>query len=565
MDSHGQSPRDDEFLRRLKDLGYLGNPLEKFFIGGTRGRTGVLVANLKIAAKVGVLGGVFLGVVTAAGLALLSPEVFPTLAAAATLALYFSLVFTVLFTALQLVIGLVVTLLGRVARTLFTRTEMIALYSGVFAALVVLVYGTLWWWTGPARSGGSSARAAAAFVVIAALAAGIGLLTRLAVRALLALLGGADLTARGKGRATRLYFAVLVFGILFFVGWHAATTRPVPMEASAFDARPAGLSVTLVAIDGAGIDAFEYVTARGIAPNLSRLAGSGWVARLEEPALHVNPAVWTTVATGVGPGKHGVTSYSAQEIPGLGFYIKDRVGFGLYDAMLAALPAVGLSERAPLERRGVSFPALWDILAAKGDLSGVVNWWGTWPAATFHGFLVTDRMYPKLQVAKATGEPPLFESEVYPPVLFDALASYPATGAKISDDPRAAAEDMDRFAAKALAAGAAEYPSTSLDALYLPGLDVYENALYSRVAPGWNVADAARVADGLEDYWRFLDELLAPVAASADASHVVIVVADPGMLKPAERASEGRTARGFVIISGGPSRAARAATPARTR
>ena len=57
------------FSAGSRTCGYLENPLDKFFIGGSHGRTGVLVANLKIAAKVGVLGGVFLGVVTALGLA----------------------------------------------------------------------------------------------------------------------------------------------------------------------------------------------------------------------------------------------------------------------------------------------------------------------------------------------------------------------------------------------------------------------------------------------------------------------------------------------------------------
>ena len=53
------------------------------------------------------------------------------------------------------------------------------------------------------------------------------------------------------------------------------------------------------------------------------------------------------------------------------------------------------------------------------------------------------------QVAKALGGEPEFEKEIYPRVLFDAMASYPLTAAKVADEPLAAAEDMDRFAAAA--------------------------------------------------------------------------------------------------------------------
>jgi hypothetical protein len=542
--------RGDEFERRLKDLGYLENPLDKFFIGGAHGRTGVLVANLKIAVKVGVLGGVLLGIVTAAGLSLITPESFSGFAGPARLAGYLSIIFTALFTALQLVVCLAVTVMGRFFRWLFTRTQMIALYSGLFAGLVVLLYGTLWWWGQGGEATLVSARSAAAFGVIAAAAGGIALLTRLAVTALLALLGGADLGARGKGRATKVYFAVLVAGLVIFVGYRLATVEETPERPAEFEKVNTGLSVTLIAVDGASLDFFEYLKGEGDIPNLAALADAGVTAPLAEPPLHVNPAVWTTVATGMEPDRHGVTAYSSQEIPGIGLYVRERVGFGLYDAMLKALPAVGLSRRAPLERRSTAYPHLWDIVATKGELSGVVNWWGTWPADLFHGFLVTDRMYPKLQVALMSGEAAAFRSEVYPRALFDRLKGYSLEKAKISDDPYPASSDIDRFAVTALLEARGDYTSIALSAVYLPGLDVYTNTLEDPGAPQ-GLADKARLVEGARSYWRFLDGLLEPIIASRSEEDVIILVGDPGMLKGPERHA-GRTERGFVVFSGGP-------------
>ena len=553
--------KSDEFRKRLKELGYLDNPLDKFFIGGAHGRTGVLAANLKIAVKVGILGGVFLGVVTALGLALLTPETYGALATAGKLAAYFSLIFTVLFAALEFVICLVVSILGRLFRRLFTRTQMIALYSGAFAGLVTVIYGTLWWWAGAAEGRIFSRESLAVLAVIFVLAAVAAVLTRLAVTALLALLGGADLSARGKGRATKLYFAVLISAVVVFVGYRVLTAPDVRAEPSPYQTVDTGISVTLIAVDGADEASFRTLTDRGECPNLSSLVKNGFYAGLLPSDLAVNAAVWTTVATGVTPRKHGVTSCSGQEIPGLSLYVRDRVGLGLYDALLSALPAVGLSRRTPLERRTLAYPAVWDIIAQKGDLSGVVNWWGTWPADDFHGFLVSDRMYPKLQVSRAVSGPAIFEREVYPRGLFDRLASYSVAAAGISDDPFRASFDIDRFAVSAAQAARGDYERLAFAAVYLPGLDIFENAVFPGRRPVLRTIGESDVLKATFRYWQSLDGLIGPLAELAGPSHVVIVVADPGMLNAGVRYFDSNAASGFVIIAGGPAMRLGSETP----
>ncbi len=540
-----------EFRDRLRSLGYLDNPLDKFFIGRTHGRIGVFAANLTIALKVGILGGVFLGVVTMIAFSLLAPEA-PTGTDLAKLAAYFSLIFAVLFTALELAIGLAVSALGRTFRRLFTRTEMIALYSAVFAGLAVLLYGTLWWWGQAAETSVFSAASLAAFLVIAAAAAVTAFLTRRGVTSLLALLGGADLGARGKGRATRIYVAVLVIGLALFAGFRLATAETAPITPSDFEKEETGLSVTLVAVDGASFEFFEHLVAKGAVENLSAMREGGFLAPLRPPTLHVNPSVWTTVATGVTPHKHGVTAYSGQEIAGLGLYLRERAGFGLYDAFLKVLPAVGLSRRAPLGRASASFPHLWDIAALKGELSGVVNWWGTWPADNFHGYLVSDRMYPKLQVAAVNGDQARFEREVYPERLFNELKDYPLDAVKVSEGTQRSAADIDRFAVAALLTGGTGYSRVALSAVYLPGLDIYAKSLAEALAEDASLSAQAQIVAEIEEYWRYLDSLLEPLAERRSAKDVFVIAADPGMLKGRERKGGGRTERGFVLLAGGP-------------
>jgi hypothetical protein len=513
----------DEFLSGLKALGYLNNPLDKYFIGGPHGRTGFIQANLKVAVKVGILGGIFLGVVAAFGLALLAPETYAGASTTARLALYFSALFTVFFTLLELVICLAVSVLGRLSRRLFTRTQMIALYSGVFAGLATIVYGTLWWWTGAAEGELVSGRSIAVLAVMIALAAFVAVITRLGVTALLALMGGADLTARGKGRATALYVVVLVAAAGFFMGYRIVTAPEVQTEPSPYERVETGLSVTLVAIDGVTAPMGDYA-------NLGAFLDRAGVFTLAPPEIPASAAVWTTVATGVSPQKHGVTSCSAQEVPGLGIYVRDGVGVGFYDALISALPSIGLSRRAPLIRGTLSYPSVWDIIARKGDLSGVVNWWGTWPAEDFHGFLVSDRMYPKLQISQALSKKPDFEYEASPKWVFDRLSAYPAASGKAATGDTMP-EDIDSFAIAAFAEASRDYERVALGAIYLPGLDIHETRK--------GITTSA-------EYLRALDAALKPLLDRASPSHVVILVTDPGMTGQRIAAS------GVFAMAGGP-------------
>ncbi|HET7711069.1 MAG TPA: alkaline phosphatase family protein, partial [Thermoanaerobaculia bacterium] len=107
--------------------------------------------------------------------------------------------------------------------------------------------------------------------------------------------------------------------------------------------------VAIFAIDGADWDLITELSYDQRLPNLRALIAGGTIGSLQTVQPTVSPLVWTTIATGLPPDRHGI----------LDFIDRDR-----------NLPVDGWSRREP---------ALWDISEAFGRHAMVVNWWTAWP------------------------------------------------------------------------------------------------------------------------------------------------------------------------------------------
>lgn len=117
-------------------------------------------------------------------------------------------------------------------------------------------------------------------------------------------------------------------------------------------ARGVAARVAIFAIDGADWDLISELAADGRIPNIRALARGGATASLQTLQPTVSPLVWTSVATGLPPDRHGVIDFI------------DRA---------RKTPADAAMRRAP---------ALWDIADAFGRKSVVVSWWTAWPPMT---------------------------------------------------------------------------------------------------------------------------------------------------------------------------------------
>lgn len=110
------------------------------------------------------------------------------------------------------------------------------------------------------------------------------------------------------------------------------------------------------------------------------------------PAL--SPMLWTSIATGKRPFKHGIHGFAEPTPDGRG-----------------VRPITNLSRTAK---------TVWNILNQHGLRSNVVGWWPSHPAEPINGVMVSDH-YHKAQRDLDKGWP-LLKDAVYPPELHEALA-----------------------------------------------------------------------------------------------------------------------------------------------
>jgi len=127
-----------------------------------------------------------------------------------------------------------------------------------------------------------------------------------------------------------------------------------------------GIQILLIGLDGADWDVIDPMIAAGELPHLARLKREGVWSRLRSSVPSLSPLLWTTVATGKSPDRHGINDF------------------------LVLDPASG--RRVPINSTFRKVRAFWNILSEAGLPVDVVAWWATWPAEAIRGSMVSDRV-----------------------------------------------------------------------------------------------------------------------------------------------------------------------------
>jgi tetratricopeptide (TPR) repeat protein len=149
----------------------------------------------------------------------------------------------------------------------------------------------------------------------------------------------------------------------------------------------------------AGWDAADWKVIRplieaGKMPNVQRLVENGATGQISTLHPPLSPMLWTSIATGKRPFKHGILGFSEPTPDGRGVQ-----------------PVTNLSRRSK---------ALWNILNQNGLRSVVIGWWPSHPAEPIDGVMVSDHYH------RATGPLgqgwPLPAHAVHPPELAGTLA-----------------------------------------------------------------------------------------------------------------------------------------------
>lgn len=160
----------------------------------------------------------------------------------------------------------------------------------------------------------------------------------------------------------RLTIAATLIGLVIVgsgVGWWARRDPAAAKPA----ATPTRSRWVVVGIDGGDWKVIRRLWAAGALPNLRRLAERGTTATLGT-AYNRSPVIWTTIATGVTPEVHGISDF--------------------------VVPTAGGD--VPISSTVRRVPALWNMLSRAGRRVAVLGWWGTWPAESIRGVVVSDRV-----------------------------------------------------------------------------------------------------------------------------------------------------------------------------
>lgn len=299
------------------------------------------------------------------------------------------------------------------------------------------------------------------------------------------------------------------------------------------------------------VDAFDWEIIRplveaGRMPHMARLLERGAWGNLRSITPMLSPVLWTSVATGKLPGKHGIVDFVATD-PATG----------------AMVPVTSTLRRAR---------AFWNILGDAGVSVGVIAWWASFPAERVNGFLCTDRIAYQLfkgRIRESLSDDPL---KTFPAGLYARIAPLirPPESVRLEDLSRFldVAKHADRFTGddrsrlddlRTLVAATETYAGigralfterpTDLRVIYFEGPDTAAHLFMPFMPParpGVDPAMVERFGRVVPEFYSWQDEVLgAFIDAYADAETTVIVSSDHGFLSGEDRpATESRISHG---------------------
>ena len=152
--------------------------------------------------------------------------------------------------------------------------------------------------------------------------------------------------------------------------------------------------VLLVGWDAADWKVINPLMDAGKMPNVQRLVENGAMGQIATLHPPLSPMLWTSIATGKRPFKHGIHGFSEPTPDGRGVQ-----------------PVTNLSRKSK---------ALWNILNQQGLRSVVIGWWPSHPAEPINGVMVSDHYH---RASRPLDEGwPLLKNAVHPPELAETLA-----------------------------------------------------------------------------------------------------------------------------------------------
>jgi len=199
--------------------------------------------------------------------------------------------------------------------------------------------------------------------------------------------------------------------------WKPAAAAQGPLTAAAVVASlPKHWLV--VGWDGADWDEILPMIERGELPHLARMMREGTHGAVATFRPTLSPVLWTTVATGEPPERHGIEGFEKSTTR----------------AQRRLQRLSGGRRRVLYSNADRKVPALWDLLSSEGRPVLAVGYHNTYPASRVNGLMVSSFLMQGLQMlmgggsAQAAADRRVFPPELAPEILAlqtDAEHSFP--------------------------------------------------------------------------------------------------------------------------------------------
>jgi predicted AlkP superfamily pyrophosphatase or phosphodiesterase len=298
-------------------------------------------------------------------------------------------------------------------------------------------------------------------------------------------------------------------------------------------ARPLRTRLLLFAVDSANWNVLTPMMQAGELPTLTALVNRGSYGVLKTGEPIQSPQMWTSVATGVTPEKHGITRFTA-EVPGT-----DR--------------------EVPVTSNMRKVKAFWNILSEADVSVGIVGWWPSWPAEEVNGFMIAQRAWPvnwsrhgipfgaaRDRSGRLIAEE--FPGRTYPEGLYADFEPFITTEEDVTaaelemlfDDP-AFTDPAKQFHARWVFAKDKTFADAGLAmlkrfdpevfAVYFQGTDVVSHYYWGyQRGEGFEVAanEERLYGDVVRNYYRWVDGVISEYMAAVGDEVAVLIVADHG-------------------------------------
>jgi len=492
----------DEVRQRLQTFGYLNGRIERFYRGSLKRSASQFFNRCLLSLRVGLLSGTLAALLMTSGTLLFNISLLRNWLDLVLLFFYFEVFFVIVFSLLELALIYLVSVWLRVA-----RGRRLVAAGQVFSFLTGLAFFSYFLYWGWSRVG--ILRLLPEYfiaTIIIVLLISCVLVARCTWVGFVVAFRESKFYSEMPNWRRRGYEVILAVAALIIL---VAVVLKQSDERKVEEPPVAVLSTTdrwiVIGVDGVSLDLLGRFSKGGDLPNFNRLLSESFVSKLQFDGAGVPPVAWTTVATGVTPEEHGILMPEVRRLGGVSSWMQ-MTPFEL--AFHSVLMHAGLGQRQPVSGYMRQTKAFWEILSDSGIRTGIVNWWGSWPARTLRGWNVSERYYYKLASGNRA------QDDTFPAELF---FEYRSLAGKTP--PKINGPELDRFYTSVFKSLLQRMP-VRVAGLYLPGHDILNYEFLDR-----KQMDAFTYTARYREHLKWLDEQIGEIAAFSDSNLCIILSA----------------------------------------